>query len=177
MQNAMKGQKHIRFTKRLSKVLNLAHQEANYHQHTAIGTEHLLVGIILEQDGLAATILHDMNVNDLSLLDNLERITAWRSQAGLITPHILLQRIALWIGFRHRDKEWDAIGLTSGAKKSIELAAGEALRLGHNFIGTEHLLFGLVSEGEGLAAKVLSSFDVNPEKIRQQIVEHISTVK
>ena len=136
------------FTERARKVLRLAQEEAQRFQHDYIGTEHLLLGLLREGEGVAAKVLSNLGV-DLNLLR-----TTIESMIGR-GDHIALGEI----------------GLTPRAKKVIELAVDEARRLNHHSIGTEHLLLGLVREGEGIAAQALESLGVNLEQVRTQTIK------
>ena len=127
-----------KFTERAKKVLVLAQEEAQRFNHNYIGTEHLLLGLVREGEGVAAKVLANLGVD-------LNKV---RSAVEFI------------IGRGERTVTGD-IGLTPRAKKVIELSVEEARRLNHNYIGTEHLLLGLVREGEGIAAGVLESLGVN----------------
>ena len=140
-----------KYTDRAKRVLMLAQEEARRFNHNYIGTEHLLLGLVREGEGIAAKVLYDMGVD----------LTKVRSAVEFI------------IGRGERVNQGD-ISLTPRAKKVIELAAEEARRLGHNYIGTEHLLLGLVREGEGIAAGVLESLGVSLEKVRQQVIQSVS---
>ncbi len=137
-----------RFTERARKVLTLAQEEAQRFNHNYIGTEHLLLGLVREGDGVAAKVLSNLGVE-------LPKV---RSAVEFI------------IGRGERQVSGD-IGLTPRAKKVIELAVDEARRLGHHYIGTEHLLLGLIREGEGIAAGVLESLGVNLEKVRTEVIK------
>ena len=132
-----------KFTERARKVLSLAQEEAQRFNHHYIGTEHLLLGLVREGDGVAARVLTNMGVQLPKVRSAVEFIIG-RGEGAVIGE----------------------IGLTPRAKKVIELAVDEARRLNHNYIGTEHLLLGLVREGEGIAAGVLESLGVNLEKVR-----------
>ena len=123
-----------KFTDRARKVLTLAQDEAQRFNHNYIGTEHLLLGLVREGEGVAARVLENMNVELAKVRTAVEFI----------------------IGRGDRPVVGE-VGLTPRAKRVIELAIDEARRLGHNYIGTEHLLLGLVREGEGIAAGVLES--------------------
>ena len=140
-----------KFTERAKKVLVLAQEEAQRFNHNYIGTEHLLLGLVREGEGIAAKVLSNLGVE-------LQKV---RSAVEFI------------IGRGDRMVIGD-ISLTPRAKKVIELAVEEARRLNHNYIGTEHLLLGLVREGEGLAAGVLESLGVNLEKVRTQVIQVVS---
>ena len=135
-----------KFTERARKVLQLAQEEAQRFNHNYIGTEHLLLGLVREGEGVAAKVLANLGVD-------LNKV---RSAVEFI------------IGRGERQVTGD-IGLTPRAKKVIELSVEEARRLNHNYIGTEHLLLGLVREGEGIAAGVLESLGVSLDKVRQQV--------
>ncbi len=137
-----------KFTERARKVLSLAQEEAQRFQHNYIGTEHLLLGLVSEGEGVAAKVLSNLGVE----LPKVRRAVEWIIGRG--------DRIVL-----------GEIGLTPRAKKVIELAVDEARRLNHHYIGTEHLLLGLVREGEGIAAGVLESLGVNLEKVRVQTIQ------
>src|SRR5919201_144996 len=140
-----------KFTERARQVLALAQEEAQRFNHNYIGTEHLLLGLVREGDGVAAKVLSNLGVE-------LNKV---RSAVEFI------------IGRGDRIVLGD-IGLTPRAKKVIELAVDEARRLNHHYIGTEHLLLGLVREGEGIAAGVLESLGVSLEKVRTQTVKVLS---
>ncbi|HEU4598191.1 MAG TPA: ATP-dependent Clp protease ATP-binding subunit [Solirubrobacterales bacterium] len=140
-----------KFTDRARKVLTLAQDEAQRFNHNYIGTEHLLLGLVREGEGVAARVLENMNVELAKVRTAVEFI----------------------IGRGDRPVVGE-VGLTPRAKRVIELAIDEARRLGHNYIGTEHLLLGLVREGEGIAAGVLESLGVNLEKVRQQVLQVVS---
>ncbi len=140
-----------KFTERARKVLTLAQEEAQRFNHNYIGTEHLLLGLVREGDGVAAKVLGNMGVE-------LNKV---RSAVEFI------------IGRGDR-MVMGEIGLTPRAKKVIELAVDEARRLNHHYIGTEHLLLGLVREGEGIAAGVLESLGVSLDKVRAQVIHVLS---
>jgi ATP-dependent Clp protease ATP-binding subunit ClpA len=137
-----------KFTERARKVLSLAQEEAQRFQHNYIGTEHLLLGLVAEGEGVAAKVLANMGVDLSKVRDAVEFIIG----RGDRTVH-------------------GEIGLTPRAKKVIEFAVDEARRLNHHYIGTEHLLLGLVREGEGIAAGVLASLGVNLEKVRTSTIQ------
>lgn len=142
-----------KFTERAKKVLVYAQDEATRFNHNYIGTEHLLLGLVREGEGIAAQVLTNLGVE-------LNKV---RSAVEFI------------IGRGERMVVGD-ISLTPRAKRVIELSIEEARRLGHNYIGTEHLLLGLVREGEGIAAGVLESLGVNLEKVRSQVVQVVQVV-
>ncbi len=140
-----------KFTERARRVLTLAQEEAQRFNHNYIGTEHLLLGLVREGDGVAAKVLANLGVE----------LTKVRSAVEFI------------IGRGDRAITGD-IGLTPRAKKVIELAVDEARRLNHHYIGTEHVLLGLVREGEGIAASVLESLGVNLERVRAETTRILS---
>jgi ATP-dependent Clp protease ATP-binding subunit ClpA len=137
--------KFNKFTERARKVLSLAQEEAQRFQHNYIGTEHILLGLIREGEGVGAKVLRNLGVDLQRAHDSVEFIIGRGD------------RIVL-----------GEIGLTPRAKKVIEYAVDEARRLNHHYIGTEHLLLGLLREGEGIAAGVLQSLGVNLEQARRQ---------
>ncbi len=142
--------KFEQFTERARKVLTYAQQEARRFNHNYIGTEHILLGLVREGDGVGARVLASMDVD-------LPRVR---------------QAIEYIIG-RGASSPGGEIGLTPRAKKVIELAVDEARRLNHHYIGTEHLLLGLIREGEGIAAGVLESMGVRQERVRQAVLQAI----
>ncbi|MGN6757359.1 MAG: ATP-dependent Clp protease ATP-binding subunit, partial [Thermomicrobiales bacterium] len=144
--------KFDKFTERARRVLTLAQEEAQRFNHNYIGTEHLLLGLVREGDGIAARVLNNLGV----------QLPKVRSAVEFI------------IG-RGETMIMGEIGLTPRAKKVIELAVDEARRLNHHYIGTEHLLLGLVREGEGIAAGVLESLGVSLEKLRAQVIQVLSS--
>jgi len=137
--------KFNKFTERARKVLSLAQEEAQRFQHNYIGTEHILLGLIREGEGVGAKVLRNLGVDLQRAHDSVEFMIGRGD------------RIVL-----------GEIGLTPRAKKVIEYAVDEARRLNHHYIGTEHLLLGLLREGEGIAAGVLQSLGVNLEQARRQ---------
>ncbi|MBI3953531.1 MAG: AAA family ATPase, partial [Chloroflexi bacterium] len=140
-----------KFTERARRVLTLAQEEAQRFNHNYIGTEHILLGLVREGDGVAAKVLASLGV-DLSKV---------RSAIEFI------------IGKGEKQVSGE-VGLTPRAKRVIELAVDEARRLNHHYIGTEHLLLGLLREGEGVAAGVMESLGVNLEKVRSEISRILS---
>lgn len=137
-----------KFTERAQKVIILAQDEAKRLNHNLIGTEHILLGLVREGSGIAAKTLLSLDV-DLNKIRN---------------------RIEEMIG-RGEPMAKGFIGYTPRAKKVLELAYDEARRLGHNYVGTEHILLGLIREGEGVAAQVLMSLGVDLEKARRQTLK------
>jgi ribosomal protein L37AE/L43A len=143
-----------RFTERARKVLSLAQEEAQRFQHNYIGTEHLLLGLVREGDGVAAKVLTSLGV-DLEKVRNAVESIIGRGD-----------RVVL-----------GEIGLTPRAKKVIELAVDEARRLNHHYIGTEHLLLGLIREGQGIAAGVLESLGLSLQETRAKIMQVLNEHK
>jgi ATP-dependent Clp protease ATP-binding subunit ClpC len=137
-----------KFTERARKVLTLAQEEAQRFQHNYIGTEHLLLGLVREGEGVAAKVLTNLGVQ----LSDVRRA------------------VEFIIGRGDRIVEGE-IGLTPRAKKVIELAVDEAKLLKHQYIGTEHILLGLVREGGGIAAGVLESMGVKLEQVRAETLK------
>jgi ATP-dependent Clp protease ATP-binding subunit ClpA len=140
-----------KFTNRARIVMALAQDEAQRLGHNYMGTEHLLLGLVREGEGVAAVALNRLGVN----LDD--------ARAAVL--HIIGHSDRIVAG---------EIGMTPRAKKVIELAVDEARRMGHHYIGTEHLLLGLLREGEGIAAGVLASLGVNLERARGVIIETLN---
>ena len=134
-----------RFTQRARRVLAFAQEEAERLNHSYIGTEHLLLGLLREETGVAGKVLRELNVNPERVTELVERITG----PGRRTP-------------------FSKIDLTPRTKRVIELAVDEARRLGQHYIGTEHLLLGLVRQGDGVAIDILRQMDVSPEQIRRE---------
>src|SRR5436309_273525 len=134
-----------RFTKRARHVLTLAQQEAQRFQHNYIGTEHLLLGLLREGEGVAAHVLSNLGIEVDQVRHAIEAIIG---RGGRIVR--------------------GEMGFTPRAKKVIELAVDEARRLNHHYIGTEHILLGLLREGEGIAAGVLESLGVRLEQARRE---------
>ncbi|NLP41887.1 MAG: ATP-dependent Clp protease ATP-binding subunit [Veillonellaceae bacterium] len=136
-----------RFTERATKVLILAQQEAGKLGHDYIGTEHLLLGLIHEGEGVAAKALNSLNISLEAVRSRVEQIIGRGQSTG--------QQVAY----------------TPRAKKVIELAMDEARSLGHNYVGTEHIILGLIREGEGVAAQVLASLGADINAVRQRVIE------
>src|SRR5215471_407169 len=134
-----------RFTKRARHVLTLAQDEARRFQHTYIGTEHLLLGLIREEEGVASQVLSNLGIEVDQVRQAIEAIIG-RGERVVVGE----------------------VGLTPRAKKVMELAVDEARRLTHRFIGTEHLLLGLLREGDGIAAGVLANFGLQLERVRTE---------
>jgi ATP-dependent Clp protease ATP-binding subunit ClpC len=133
-----------RFTQRARRVLSLAHQEAERMRHNYIGTEHLLLGLIREEGGVAGRVLRELGLDADRVQEMVERLTGPGSYKG------------------------EKLDLSPGTQQVLEFAVEEARRMGHHYIGTEHLLLGLVRYGEGIALDVLRKQGVTPEQIRRQ---------
>jgi ATP-dependent Clp protease ATP-binding subunit ClpC len=137
-----------KFTERARKVLHLAQEEAQRLHHNYLGTEHLLLGLVREGEGVAGKVLISLGVD-------LEKVR--KAVEDIIGRG---DRIVL-----------GEIGLTPRAKKVIELAFDEARLLDHHYIGTEHLLLGLIREGEGIGARVLESFGLSLQEVRAKTIQ------
>jgi len=138
-----------RFTERARKVVILAKEEARRFNHDYIGTEHILLGLVREGEGVAASVLQKMGVSLEKIRLEIEKLV----QPGPTTQII------------------GDIPFTPRAKKTLELAAEEARALGHNYIGTEHLLLGLIREGEGMASQVLLNLGLDLNTVRNEVME------
>jgi ATP-dependent Clp protease ATP-binding subunit ClpC len=140
-----------RFTDRARRVVVLAQEEARMLNHNYIGTEHILLGLIHEGEGVAAKALESLGISLDAVRNQVEEIIGQGQQAP--SGHI---------------------PFTPRAKKVLELSLREALQLGHNYIGTEHILLGLIREGEGVAAQVLVKLGADLNKVRQQVIQLLS---
>lgn len=136
-----------RFTERAQKVLALSQEEAIRLGHNNIGTEHILLGLVREGEGIAAKALQALGLGPEKIQEEVENLIG-RGQEGSQTIHY-----------------------TPRAKKVIELSMDEARKLGHSYVGTEHILLGLIREGEGVAARVLNNVGVSLNKARQQVLQ------
>ena len=140
-----------RFTDRARRVLVFAQEEARLLNHNFIGTEHILLGLIHEGDGVAARALDDFDITLEAVRQKVEETIGMSGTLPTGSPPF-----------------------TPRAKKVLELSLREALQLGHNYIGTEHILLGLVREGEGVAAQVLVSLGADLARLRQQVIHRLS---
>jgi ATP-dependent Clp protease ATP-binding subunit ClpC len=140
-----------RFTERARDAVVRAQEEARALEHDYIGTEHILLGLLRVEDGLAARVLESLDITVEEVRAQVARIVG---QGDEVTT--------------------GQIPFTWRAKKVLELALREALSLGHNYIGTEHILLGLVRENEGVAARILLDFDADAEKIRNEVIRVLS---
>src|ERR1700741_2741321 len=140
-----------RFTERARQVVVLAQDEARALKHNYIGTEHILLGLLREEEGLAARVLESLDITVEEVRAQVARIVG---QGDEVTT--------------------GQIPFTPRAKKVLELALREALSLGHNYIGTEHILLGLVRENEGVAARILLDFAAYSEKSLNEVIRMLS---
>src|SRR5213083_2485900 len=137
-----------RFTDRARKVMQLANQEAQRFQHEYIGTEHILLGLIKEGSGVAANVMKNLNIDLNKVRREIENLV----QCG---PNVVTM---------------GKLPQTPRAKKVIEYATEEARNLNHNYIGSEHLLLGLLREEEGVAAQVLMNLNLKLEEVREEVL-------
>jgi len=133
-----------RFTQRARRVLSLAHEDAERMHHNYIGTEHLLLGLIREEGGVAGRVLRELGLDTARVKEMVERLTGIGRQAG------------------------SHVELSPGTEQVLQYAIEEARRMGHHYIGTEHLLLGLVRQGEGVGIEVLRRLGISPEQVRRQ---------
>jgi ATP-dependent Clp protease ATP-binding subunit ClpC len=141
-----------RFTDRARRVVVLAQEEARTLHHDYIGTEHILLALIREGDGVAAQALESLGITEEAARQQVEEI----------------------IGRGQQDPPRGHIPFTPRAKKTLQLSMREAIALGHAYIGTEHILLGLVRLGEGPATQVLNGLGVDPNRVRQQVIQLVS---
>ena len=140
-----------RFTDRAKKVMNLARQEAQRFNHEYLGTEHILLGLVQEGSGVAANVLKNMGIDLTKIRSEVEKIV--KTGPSMVTM--------------------GQLPFTPRAKKVLELSMEEAGNLGHNYIGTEHLLLGLIKENEGIAAQVLMNLGVKLEDVREEVLDFL----
>ncbi|MBU6145443.1 MAG: ATP-dependent Clp protease ATP-binding subunit [Paenibacillaceae bacterium] len=140
-----------RFTERATKVLQYAQEEAQRLQHSSVGTEHILLGLLRENDGIAAKALLGLGLALNKVQSEVDSLVGVGSETFVHSSY------------------------TPRAKKVIELSMDEARKLGHTYVGTEHLLLGLIREGEGVAARVLNNLSVSLPKARQQVMQLLGT--
>ncbi|MFC4389192.1 ATP-dependent protease ATP-binding subunit ClpC [Gracilibacillus marinus] len=142
-----------RFTERAQKVLALSQEEAVRLGHNNIGTEHILLGLVSEGEGIAAKALHAIGLGAEKIREEVEQLIGKGNQVS------------------------QTIHYTPRAKKVIELSMDEARKLGHSYVGTEHILLGLIREGEGVAARVLNNLGVSLNKARQQVLQLLGSTE
>jgi len=140
-----------RFTDRARKVMGLARQEAQRFNHDYIGTEHILLGLVKEGSGVAANVLKNMNIDLKKIRLEVEKLV--KTGSNMVTM--------------------GQLPFTPRAKKVLELSLEEASQLGHNYIGTEHLLLGLIREHDGIAAQVLMNLGTKLEEVREEVLEFL----
>ncbi len=138
-----------RYTEKVRKVIMMAQEEAVSLNHNYIGTEHILVGLIKENDGIASRVLRELGVDPERVIDEIEKI----------------------VGKGNYQQEVGEMTFTPRAKKVLELASQEASRLGQNYIGTEHVLLGIIKEGSGVATRVLIQMGFDLENVYSQIIK------
>jgi ATP-dependent Clp protease ATP-binding subunit ClpC len=141
-----------RFTERGREVVVLAQDEARELRHNYIGTEHILLGLIRQESGLAARVLAALGV----------------------TLEDVRERVRVIVGAGGEEVTAGQIPFTPRGKKTLELALREGLALGHNYIGTEHILLGLVRENTGVASRIFRDLDIDAEKVRAEIIGELS---
>jgi hypothetical protein len=139
-------QKMERFTQRARRVLSFAQEEAERLQHSYIGTEHMLLGLMREEGSIAGRVLRDLGLDPRRVEELVERMTRAEQRRSI-----------------------ERLDLSPGTKRVLELAVDEARRMGHYNIGTEHLLLGLVRQGEGITIDVLKRLNISPEEVKRQI--------
>ena len=142
-----------RFTDRARRVLVLAQEEARLLNHNFIGTEHILLGLIHEGEGVAAKALEQLGISLEAVREKVEETIGPAGSASTGSPPF-----------------------TPRAKKVLELSLREAMQLGHNYIGTEHILLGLVREGEGVAAQVLVKLGADLSRVRRHVIQLLSSL-
>jgi hypothetical protein len=140
-----------RFTDRARRVVKLAEEEARMLNHDYIGTEHILLGLVHEGDGVAAQVLESLGISLDAVREQVVEIIGRGEQ---VPPEV--------------------IPFTPRSKKVLELSLRESLQLGHDYIGTEHILLGLIREGDGVAAQVLVNLGADLNRVRQQVIQLIS---
>lgn len=141
-----------RFTDRARRVLVYAQEEVREFNHAFIGTEHILLGLIREGDGVAATALDELEVTYQAVREGAQELTEHVTDGPSVSPPF-----------------------TPRAKKVMEMSLREAMRLGHTYIGTEHLLLGLVRQGEGRAVRILNDLGIEMSQIQSQVVHLLSS--
>ncbi|MDU3980365.1 MAG: Clp protease N-terminal domain-containing protein, partial [Staphylococcus epidermidis] len=151
-----------RLTERAQRVLAHAQEEAIRLNHSNIGTEHLLLGLMKEPEGIAAKVLESFNITEDKVIEEVEKLIG-HGQEQMGTLH------------GHGQEQMGTLHYTPRAKKVIELSMDEARKLHHNFVGTEHILLGLIRENEGVAARVFANLDLNITKARAQVVKALGS--
>ncbi|MDD5636161.1 MAG: Clp protease N-terminal domain-containing protein, partial [Atribacterota bacterium] len=137
-----------RYTEKVRKVIMMAQEEAVNLNHNYIGTEHILVGLVKENEGLAGKVLRELGVEPEKVIEAIEKIVG-----------------------KGEYQEVSEITFTPRAKKVLELASQEASQLGQNYIGTEHILLGLIKEGSGVATRILNDMGIDLENVYSQVMK------
>jgi hypothetical protein len=137
-----------RFTERARHVVVFAQEEARAFKHNYIGTEHILLGLLREEEGMAARVLASLEITTDTVRNRIGEIVGYGEEAAV-----------------------GQIPFTPRAKKVLELALREALEIGHNYIGTEHILLGLARENEGVAARIMLDLGVDDERVRGEVLK------
>jgi len=137
-----------RFTERARKVVVRAQDEARFLKQNYIGTEHILLGLIDEKEGIAARVFYELNITFEDIRSAVKEVVT-----------------------EGTSESYEHIPFTPRAKKVLELSLREALQMGHNYIGTEHILLGLLREGEGVAARVLNSMGITLDNVKEKVKE------
>ncbi|MBN9386555.1 MAG: hypothetical protein J0I20_00760 [Chloroflexi bacterium] len=145
-------QREDKFTEGAKTALHLAEEEAHNFNHNYIGTEHLLLGIMRDKNGMGARVLNGMGLELSKLRSGVELIVGRGTRPPVGEP-----------------------GLTPRSKRIIELAVDEARKLKHNFVGSEHLLLGMLQEGDGIAIGVLQNMQVDLGKVRQEVIHQLKS--
>ena len=144
-----------RFTDRAKKVMNLARQEAQRFNHEYLGTEHVLLGLVQEGSGVAANVLRNMGIDLAKIRSEVEKLV--KTGPNMVTM--------------------GQLPFTPRAKKVIEYSMEEARNLNHNYVGTEHILLGLLREQEGVAAQVLMNLGLKLDEVREEVFPNVATLK
>jgi ATP-dependent Clp protease ATP-binding subunit ClpC len=143
-----------RFTERARHVVVFAQEEARFFKHNYIGTEHILLGLLREEEGVAARVLSSLEITAEDVRAQIEQIVGVGEEATA-----------------------GQIPFTPRAKKVLELALREALSIGHNYIGTEHILLGLVRENEGVAARIMLDLGADAQRVREEVINVLGPLR
>jgi ATP-dependent Clp protease ATP-binding subunit ClpC len=143
-----------RFTERARHVVVFAQEEARFFKHNYIGTEHILLGLLREEEGVAARVLGSLEITAEDVRAQIEQIVGVGEEATA-----------------------GQIPFTPRAKKVLELALREALAIGHNYIGTEHILLGLVRENEGVAARIMLDLGADAQRVREEVINVLGPLR
>lgn len=171
-----------RFTERARKVIVLAQEEARDFRHNYIGTEHLLLGLLKEREGVAARALKAMNVSLGSVREQVESTVGFgkdepggmsREEPGGVLRRLRERIAGSRIGGHGDEGTTHQAPFTPRSKKVLELASRETLQLGHDYIGTEHILLGLLRESEGVSARAFRNMRVKPGDVRREVLRRL----